>query len=272
MSVPVLVIQAANGDVFISEYPANPLDGLAIQSISLVSLNTSNASGINQGASNVQGATIVCFALGTLIATRTGEVAVETLVVGDLVMTLDHGLQPIRWNRFHDCPLDGVEQSQKPMPFAAGSQGERVPEQDLIVSPNHRILVGGGGQLAIDFAEEALVAAKALIPLAGVRHMAGKRRITWVHFACDRHEVVTANGCLTESLLLGPIVLACLTVKECGDVEAIFGSKTALLDVLNGPLARVCLPVQEVRRALKSHRRTVACLAPATSKCKSSGI
>ena len=49
-------------------------------------------------------------------------------------------------------------------------------------------------------------------------------------------------------------MLACLTVKESGDVEAIFGRKTALLDVLNGPLARVCLPVQEVRRALKSHR------------------
>jgi len=220
-----------------------------------VSLNTSNASGINLGASNVQGATIVCFALGTLIATRSGEVAVETLVVGDLVMTLDHGLQPIRWIRFHDCPLDGVEQSPKPMLFAAGSLGEGVPEQDLIVSPNHRILVGGGGQLAIDFAEEALVAAKALTPLAGVRDMAGKRRITWVHFACDRHEVVTANGCLTESLLLGPMVLACLTAKERGDVEAIFGRKTALLDALNGPLARVCLPVQEVRRALKSHRR-----------------
>lgn len=93
-----------------------------------MSLNTSNASGINAGASNVQGATIVRFALGTLIATRSGEVAVETLVVGDLVMTLDHGLQPIQWIRFHDCPLDGVEQSRKPMLFAAGSLGEGVPE------------------------------------------------------------------------------------------------------------------------------------------------
>ncbi len=108
MSVPVLVLQTANGDVFISEFPGNPLDGLAIQSISLVSLNTSDASGINLGASDVQGATIVCFATGTKIATQHGEMPVKTLKVGDMVMTLDHGLQPIRWIHFHDCPLDGV--------------------------------------------------------------------------------------------------------------------------------------------------------------------
>ena len=255
MSVPVLVIQAANGDVFISEYPAFPLDGLAIQSISLVSLNTSDAAGINRGVSDVQGATIVCFALGTKITTQQGEQPVETLKVGDLVMTLDHGLQPIRWIHFHECPLDGVERTAKPMLIAAGSIGEGVPSQDLIVSPNHRIFVGGSGQLAADFDEEALVAAKALTPLSGVRHMAGKRQITWVHFACDRHEVVIANGCLTESLLLGPMVMQGLTAKERRDVEANFGAKTAAMGALNGPPARVCLPLQKVQTALNSRRR-----------------
>ena len=255
MSVPVLVIQAANGDVFISEYPANPLDGLAIQSISVLSLNTSDAAGLNRGASNVQNATIVCFALGTLIATQCGEVSVETLKVGDMVMTLDHGLQPIRWIHFHECPLDGVERSAKPMLIAAGSIRQGVPSRDLIVSPNHRILVGGAGQLAMDFDDEALVAAKALTSLSGVRHMAGKRHITWVHFACDRHEVVIANGCLTESLLLGPMVMQSLNAKERRDVEAIFGARTAATEALNGPPARVCLPFQQVQRALKSRRR-----------------
>ena len=67
MSVRVLVIQAANGDVFISEFPAEPLDGLSIQSISLVSLDTSEAAGINAGASDVQNASVVCYAAGTMI-------------------------------------------------------------------------------------------------------------------------------------------------------------------------------------------------------------
>ena len=224
MSVPVLVLQTANGDVFISEFPGNPLDGLAIQSISLVSLNTSDASGINLGASDVQGATIVCFATGTKIATQHGEMPVKTLKVGDMVMTLDHGLQPIRWIHFHDCPLDGVERTAKPLLIAA------------------------------DFDDEALVPAKSLTALAGVRHMAGKRLITWVHFACDRHEVVRANGCLTESLLLGPMVLKGLTRQERRDLSVIFGSQTSEHAALNGPAARQCLPVQAVRKALESSR------------------
>ncbi len=170
-------------------------------------------------------------------------------------MTLDHGLQPIRWIHFHECPLDGVERTAKPMLIAAGSIGEGVPSQDLIVSPNHRILVGGSGQLASDFDEEGLVAAKALTPLSGVRHMAGKRHIIWVHFACDRHEVVTANGCLTESLLLGPMVWQGLTAKERRDLEAIFGAKTAAKETLNGPPARVCLSVKKVQTTIKSRRR-----------------
>lgn len=254
MSVPVLVLQTANGDVFISEFPANPLDGLAIQSISLVSLNTSDASGINRGVSDVQGATIVCFATGTKIATQHGERSVETLKVGDKVMTLDHGLQPIRWIHFHDCPLDGVERSAKPLLIAAGSLGKGVPKQDLIVSPQHRIFVGGAGQLGTDFDDEALVPAKSMTALTGVRHMAGKRHITWVHFACDRHEVVSANGCLTESLLLLPMVLKGLTWQERRDLKAIFGSKTSENGSLNGPAARKCLPVQAVRKALDVSR------------------
>lgn len=269
MSVPVLVIQAANGDVFISEYPDNPLDGLAIQSISLVSLNTSDAAGINRGASDSQGATIVCFATGTKIATQSGEVLVQDLRVGDLVMTLDHGLQPIRWVRHHKCPLDGMEPSEKPVLIKAGTLGKGVPVRDLVVSPNHRLFVGGRGQLAAAFDGEVLVAAKALTTLQGIRHMQGKRQITWVHFACDRHEVVFADGCLTETLLLGPMVLAALTQRERRDVVAIFGRPAVEGAPLNGPVVRDCVPVQRVRRALKDRRET-GCLMRAGGEIRRS--
>ena len=39
----------------------------------------------------------VCFARGTRIETQDGIVLIEDLKVGDLVRTLDHGAQPIRW-------------------------------------------------------------------------------------------------------------------------------------------------------------------------------
>lgn len=42
---------------------------------------------------------VVCFAAGTLIATLSGPVAIEALRAGDMVTTLDHDEQPIRWDR-----------------------------------------------------------------------------------------------------------------------------------------------------------------------------
>ena len=41
--------------------------------------------------------TAPCFTAGTLIETPRGAVAIETLQVGDRVMTLDRGPQPLRW-------------------------------------------------------------------------------------------------------------------------------------------------------------------------------
>ena len=38
----------------------------------------------------------VCFVTGTLIDTAKGRIPVEGLRVGDEVLTLDHGLQPVR--------------------------------------------------------------------------------------------------------------------------------------------------------------------------------
>ena len=260
MSVPVLVIQSANGDVFISEYPANPLDGLAIQSISLVSLKTSNATGINAGASDVQNATIVCYGAGTLIATPNGEVPVEKLQPGDMVITLDHGGQPVRWIHSDHHPLEEAERDAKPILILANALGAGLPKEDLIVSPQHRILVGGGGQLDGWFKTESFAPAKSLTSLPRIRHMNGKKRITWYHFACDRHEVVLANGCLSESLLLGPMVVNGLTAEERHDLASIFGVAPTPDAALNGPSARVCQKVGDVRRHIanciqkKEHR------------------
>ncbi|MCO4847173.1 MAG: Hint domain-containing protein [Yoonia sp.] len=192
--------------------------------------------------------TIPCYAPGTLINTPDGPRAVETLAPGDLVLTVDHGPQPIRWVRSGTHPLEQAEVADKPVLIKAGALGAGRPARDLIVSPQHRILVGGDGQLMGYFNAEALVPAKALTVLPGIRHMNGKSEITWIHFACDRHEVVTANGCTSESLLLGPMVVQGLTAKENAHLAALFGTNHPSGTALNGPAARACLTVGDVRR------------------------
>lgn len=143
-----------------------------------------------------------------------------------------------------------MQVDDKPVLIQAGVLGIGRPTHDLIVSPQHRMFVGGHGQLDGWFKKEALAPAKPLTSLPGIRHMKGKQSITWIHFACDRHEVVMANGCLSESLLLGPVVINGLTGLERRELTAIYGSVAAQDTALNGSAARECLTVGEVQRHL----------------------
>jgi len=211
---------------------------------------------------------IPCYAPGTMIDTPSGPRAVETLLPGDIVITLDHGAQPIRWTRSGTQPLEDAEPDKKPVLIIAGALGEGLPAQDLIVSPQHRILVGGRGQLADWFDAEALAPAKSLTNLRGIRHMNGKTAISWIHFACDRHEVVIANGCLSESLLLGPMVRNGLTTSEREELTAIYGPAKTPDASLNGPAVREYLKVGEVRRHLARRMKDkLRCAAKQSTKC-----
>ena len=202
---------------------------------------------------NIEKIAVVCYAAGTLIDTPDGPQDVAKLQPGDSVSTLDNAAQKILWVHHDQQPLDMVEKDARPIIIRAGALGSGIPSRNLIVSPQHRILVGGGGQLQDKFKSEALVPAKSLLSLRGIRHVMGRREITWIHFACKRHEVVVANGCLSESLLLGPMVVNGLTAGECQALRDIYGTPATPDAALNGPPARQCLAVGVVRRQLASN-------------------
>jgi hypothetical protein len=71
-----------------------------------------------------------------------------------------------------------------------------------------------------------------------------------MNFALNRHEVVTANGCQSESLLLGPMVLNGLTRREQQGLASLYGLRVPNGGALNGPAALACLTVGQVRRHL----------------------
>ena len=84
-----------------------------------------------------------CFTPGTMIATPFGETRVEDLAVGDRIITRDNGIKPIRWvGRRH---FGGRELATNPHLYPilvrAGSLGDNLPERDIRLSPNHRVLV-----------------------------------------------------------------------------------------------------------------------------------
>ena len=147
---------------------------------------------------------IPCFTPGTLIATPRGEVLVESLKEGDRVITRDNGIQEVRWLGMTNLSGRAMLQKEhlKPVLIQKGSLGYGLPERDMLVSPNHRVLVNND-KTALYFEErEVLVAAKHLTGLAGVNRV-DTPKATYVHFMFDQHEVVLSDGSWTESFQPG---------------------------------------------------------------------
>ncbi|HEX9856889.1 MAG TPA: Hint domain-containing protein, partial [Paracoccaceae bacterium] len=100
--------------------------------------------------------------------------------------------------------------------IAAGAFGRGLPRADLLVSPQHRMLMTAPGQ------EPVLIPAKALISRQGVRVMAGLRQVEYIHLIFDHHEVVFANGAASESFLPGKMALVALDQATRREVFEIF--------------------------------------------------
>jgi hypothetical protein len=143
---------------------------------------------------------VPCFTPGTRVATPEGERPVHELRPGDRVVTRDNGLQEVRW--VGRCRLDwtglAAARHLRPVLIEAGALGNGLPERDMLVSPQHRVLVANERtQLHFD-EHEVLVAAKHLINHRTIREV-DSPGVTYIHFMCARHEVVLSNGAWTES-------------------------------------------------------------------------
>ncbi|MFU1476596.1 Hint domain-containing protein [Roseovarius sp. C7] len=188
---------------------------------------------------------IPCFTPGTLIATPKGERKVEELEVGDKVITRDNGLQEIRWIGRRD--LQGRELLQapqlKPVLIRAGALGRGLPETDLLVSPNHRVLINNEKSALYFDEREVLVAAKHLVSLEGVDHV-DTDEVSYIHFMFDHHEVVLSNGSWTESFQPGEQTLGDMDEAQREEIYTLFPE----LREAEGIDA-----YQSARRSLKKH-------------------
>ena len=85
----------------------------------------------------------ICFCKGSLIRTPSGDVPVEMLGIGDIVATWCGSAAPIRWiGRQTVSTRFGDPTRILPIRIKAGALGDHVPSRDLLVSPDHAILVG----------------------------------------------------------------------------------------------------------------------------------
>ncbi|WP_188715839.1 Hint domain-containing protein [Paracoccus acridae] len=156
--------------------------------------------------------------------TDRSPVAAGRLGVGDLVVTRDAGLQPVRWVGRRLLGRDELEAAPhlSPLRIAAGALGKGVPEADLIVSPQHRVLVRSRIAQKMFGTDEVLVAAKQLLLVEGIDIADDLDEITYVHVLFDDHQVVWSNGAETESLHPGRQALDMIGQAAREEILALF--------------------------------------------------
>lgn len=166
---------------------------------------------------------IPCFTSGTRIVTPKGEVPVDQLKVGDQVFTRDNGMQEIRWigkKTLSSAVLKALPHLQ-PILVKADSLGAGVPSRDLMLSPNHRLLMLGQ-QVDMLFNEpEVFSAAKHLTRVEGIDR-AMVEGITYWHILFDRHEVILSNGAWSESFQPGDYSLKGVGDAQRKEIEQLF--------------------------------------------------
>lgn len=213
---------------------------------------------INGGNSNIDYGTIpsiVCFTPGTLIATPTGSVAIETLSIGDLVITADNGLQAIRWIGTKHVTGARLQAHPhlRPVRIKAHAFGHNRPERDLLVSPQHRMFLKSH-QAQLMFGEtEILVTAKALLNDKTIVVDYQVTQIDYIHILFDRHELVLANGSWSESFHPGAVGLDAIEENAKAELFEIFPELKAN-PYSFGPSARQSINEHEAKILLESFR------------------
>lgn len=167
---------------------------------------------------------LICFTAGTRIETPDGPRRVEELRPGDLVLTADDGPQRVRWVGRRTLTRQEMLQDPRlwPVTILAGALGPSRPRRDVAVSRQHRILLTGWA-CELHFGEpEVLVPAHRLVNGRTIRLDPPSGDVTYVHFLCDRHQIVSAEGLATESFYPSPLALSGIEADARAELLLIF--------------------------------------------------
>jgi inosine/xanthosine triphosphate pyrophosphatase family protein len=160
-----------------------------------------------------------CYCAGTLIQTPDGSAKVETLTIGDSVVTADGRTMPVRWigrntvsTRFAD-PLRVL-----PIRIKAGALGDSVPVRDLLVSADHAVLV-----------EDILIQAGALVNGVSIlREKNVPETFTYYHVELADHALILAEGAPAETFVDN---ISRMGFDNWAEHEALYGSDPLIVEM-----------------------------------------
>jgi hypothetical protein len=137
-------------------------------------------------------AVTVCFLAGTMIATPDGEKAIEALKASDLILTADGRAVPVRWIGINTVATRFADpQRNMPIRISAGALGENAPKRDLLLSPDHALLLDG-----------VLVQANALVDGVAIRRETQMpETFRYYHIEVEAHDLILAEGVASETFV-----------------------------------------------------------------------
>jgi hypothetical protein len=135
---------------------------------------------------------VACYCAGTLIQTDRGEVPVETLQIGDRLITMSDVMRPIKWigKRSYGGRFIMGRKDILPICFKTGSLGDGVPKRDLWISPHHAMYLQG-----------VLIEARDLVNDLTVTQAEWVDKVEYFHIELESHDVIVAEGALSETFV-----------------------------------------------------------------------
>lgn len=144
---------------------------------------------------------VICFTPGTMMLTEAGPMPVEAVRPGTRVQTKDNGCQEVLWTgarRISGARLYAMSHLN-PIRLRRGALDKDVPDEGLLVSPDHRVMVKGARARALFNTDEVLVAARDLVNDGSIYVDRSCREVHYIHMLLPAHEIVFANGVESES-------------------------------------------------------------------------
>ncbi|WP_236021076.1 Hint domain-containing protein [Sedimentimonas flavescens] len=195
---------------------------------------------------------VPCFARGTWIEVPGGRCRVEDLRIGDEVLTAAGRAAEIRWIGSRRLTRELRERPHlRPIRISAGALGPGIPSEDLIVSPQHRVLVRSPIAQRMFETDEVLVPAKHLLGYPGVGIVEDLDMVEYFHILLDTHEILISNGAETESLYLGPQFVKSAASATLREIREIFPD----LEDEIPPLAHPVIGARHGRKLTERHLR-----------------
>lgn len=185
---------------------------------------TTIISGAGSSLSTTYDTAITCFCRGTVIETASGNTPIEALKAGDLVMTMDNGLQPILWIGSTKVNADQMAANPKlrPICISAGAISPGLPTRDLYVSRQHRMLINSSVAKSQFNDEAVLISTIKLTALPGIYIDDVQNETEFFHILFDEHQVIYSNGAPSESLLLGQEAHKALPKDAVAEIRSLF--------------------------------------------------